>query len=513
MSDVLLDSPTIELDVELEEEISQTSVVPNPEGEPTETLEKIGISGVNYKIKDPGVPDWARAETVPTYTKSDVGLGNVDNTSDLNKPISTATQEALGNKLDKAATAETAYSLLTVSTIDKAPYVYRQAPAPNSFVVNMKKIIGGSVVWNQLVDSNTTSITIPSGNIYFAKINGVKSVETSDGVAISVLGNRLDNVTDLTVMFKSTIADYVLSLETQTVGSGIKWLQSYGFFTADNYPYAPIKLESSCIFEKKIYGANLINANLKGSGTDYNDITLKIGTYTVSCVETLDTTKNWYLRFKKKDGTFISDKNIVGLSNYNYSSSSNWFYGGAISQTVTFSIPFDEVQVLFFRQNEDNTKKLMLNYGEYAKSYVSYQNPTTHSIDPTELRGLFALTEGKLTVSGDIYNADGIIQRNFEQRTYQSGDESLANAITDGTNTIIQLVTPISEQSIPFVEKQTVFDVEELVDYEVAQGNRDVAIPVGTDTDYYQEVVIPPLPTTSGNHTFGFNPSSGFYWS
>ena len=31
-------------------------------------------------------------------TKSDIGLGNVDNTSDLNKPISTATQNALNTK-------------------------------------------------------------------------------------------------------------------------------------------------------------------------------------------------------------------------------------------------------------------------------------------------------------------------------------------------------------------------------------------------------------------------------
>lgn len=35
-----------------------------------------------------------------TLTKSDVGLSNVDNTSDLNKPISTATQTALDDKLD-----------------------------------------------------------------------------------------------------------------------------------------------------------------------------------------------------------------------------------------------------------------------------------------------------------------------------------------------------------------------------------------------------------------------------
>ena len=36
------------------------------------------------------------------YSKGDVGLGNVDNTSDLNKPISTATQTALDGKMKKA---------------------------------------------------------------------------------------------------------------------------------------------------------------------------------------------------------------------------------------------------------------------------------------------------------------------------------------------------------------------------------------------------------------------------
>lgn len=37
---------------------------------------------------------------VVVITKSDVGLGNVDNTSDANKPISTATQTALNGKQD-----------------------------------------------------------------------------------------------------------------------------------------------------------------------------------------------------------------------------------------------------------------------------------------------------------------------------------------------------------------------------------------------------------------------------
>jgi len=42
----------------------------------------------------------AKADTaLQTVTKSDVGLGSVDNTSDLGKPISTATQTALNAKL------------------------------------------------------------------------------------------------------------------------------------------------------------------------------------------------------------------------------------------------------------------------------------------------------------------------------------------------------------------------------------------------------------------------------
>lgn len=38
-----------------------------------------------------------------TLTKADIGLGNVDNTSDTNKPVSTATQNALNSKVDKVS--------------------------------------------------------------------------------------------------------------------------------------------------------------------------------------------------------------------------------------------------------------------------------------------------------------------------------------------------------------------------------------------------------------------------
>jgi len=54
---------------------------------------------------DPTVPTWAKTATKPTYTKSEVGLGNVDNTSDANKPVSTAQQTALDAKYSKITAA------------------------------------------------------------------------------------------------------------------------------------------------------------------------------------------------------------------------------------------------------------------------------------------------------------------------------------------------------------------------------------------------------------------------
>lgn len=58
---------------------------------------KATLSGLNNHIVDYTNPH--------NVTKSQVGLSNVDNTSDLNKPISTATQTALDNKLGVNAKA------------------------------------------------------------------------------------------------------------------------------------------------------------------------------------------------------------------------------------------------------------------------------------------------------------------------------------------------------------------------------------------------------------------------
>lgn len=49
------------------------------------------------------VSAWAKASVKPTYTAAEIGLDQVNNTSDMNKPISTATQTALDGKVDKVS--------------------------------------------------------------------------------------------------------------------------------------------------------------------------------------------------------------------------------------------------------------------------------------------------------------------------------------------------------------------------------------------------------------------------
>ena len=51
-------------------------------------------------LKSADISDWAKQSDKPTYTANEIGLGNVDNTADADKPISTATQTALDGKAD-----------------------------------------------------------------------------------------------------------------------------------------------------------------------------------------------------------------------------------------------------------------------------------------------------------------------------------------------------------------------------------------------------------------------------
>lgn len=74
-------------------------------------------------LKNTDIADWAKAESKPAYTANEIGLGNVDNTADADKPISTATQTALDGKADTGHTH-------TVSDITDMPAYLTQETDP-----------------------------------------------------------------------------------------------------------------------------------------------------------------------------------------------------------------------------------------------------------------------------------------------------------------------------------------------------------------------------------------------
>lgn len=84
-------------------------------------LTKVENSTSNGNIKIDGVE--TTVYTLPTLTKSSVGLENVDNTSDANKPISTATQTALDIKASTTAlTVHTNNNDIHVTAADKTAW-------------------------------------------------------------------------------------------------------------------------------------------------------------------------------------------------------------------------------------------------------------------------------------------------------------------------------------------------------------------------------------------------------
>ena len=115
-------------------------------------------SGSTYVYITSGAVDSVAGKTgVVTLVKADVGLGNVDNTSDINKPISTATQNALDLKANLDSPTLTGTPLApTASTSNNTTQI-----ATTAFVQAQKANIaltGTPTTPTAVVGTNTTQI-------------------------------------------------------------------------------------------------------------------------------------------------------------------------------------------------------------------------------------------------------------------------------------------------------------------------------------------------------------------
>lgn len=214
--------------------------------------------------------------------------------------------EQIAEQAERAAwnIAETYNYMITESGTKRIVEV----PDTALYYGQLAKIGGKTIVWNQLVDSGTTTVPTINGRKYYTLIDGTASIVTSDGSAISVVDDSADMVCDLTLMFgsgnePSTTADFTAifgathysynagtllsagvtsvvskdtnnaTLQTIPIPAEIQSIEGYGWSARSVYNYID--------FERKVFVQNVGSVDL-GTLTWSIDSTTYDYTYFVS---------------------------------------------------------------------------------------------------------------------------------------------------------------------------------------------------------------------------------------
>lgn len=141
-------------------------------------------------------------------TKAQVGLGNVDNTSDLNKPISTATQTALNAKVDdtEKGTANGVATLdatvkVPVAQIPSLPYAPTSHSHVASDVTNFNSQVQavGDTLYSQLGHTHPNATTSVSGFMSATDKSKLDGLTNDVVLRTTVQLNNTSNATFVTV--------------------------------------------------------------------------------------------------------------------------------------------------------------------------------------------------------------------------------------------------------------------------------------------------------------------------
>ncbi|NDD54151.1 hypothetical protein EBZ39_09790 [bacterium] len=142
----------------------------------------------------------AAAKTLLSFTKSDIGLGNVDNTSDAGKPISTATQSALDLKAPLANPTFTgtvggiSKSMVGLGNVDNTSDASKPVSTAVQAALDAKSATthghgnltsGGSIgtTSGQIVVTTTGGVLTTAATISAGSVNGLANIATTGSAA------------------------------------------------------------------------------------------------------------------------------------------------------------------------------------------------------------------------------------------------------------------------------------------------------------------------------------------
>lgn len=205
------------------------------------------------------VSAWAKAATKPSYTKTEVGLGNVDNTSDANKPVSTATQTALNAK---QATLVSGTNIKTINGL--------------SAIGSGNIDVGGAVIG--ILKCN-------GGGTYSAATSGT-DIKTINGASLLGSGN-LEVISALPVVVVSTTTQAMQANKHYVVTTA-------GAAAALTMPASPTVGDRVQISVTNGRTDNSVVVNVSPIQGQANDLFLDAGIPTYE-FKYLDSTRGWYL--------------------------------------------------------------------------------------------------------------------------------------------------------------------------------------------------------------------------
>ena len=245
---------------------------------------------------------------------------------------------------------------------------YRQTPVEFDGVAK-PSIKGNTLVWNQLVDSGTSSVALTSGHIYITKVGTSWSRVSGTGQSISVTGGS-DCVFDLTKMFGS-------GNEPTTVE------EFTSFFPLPYYAYNSGSLLNFNGSGIKTTGKNLLPSQSVGSVTGVS-IVENNGVYTLNgtssgyqqaiSTSTVILPKGTYTLYSNG-----GDNNVVGVQirsvdgTVTYASS----FANASNFTLTEQIEVKFRIVLYASTFVNKQIAPQLEFGSTATSYEPYTSSTT----------------------------------------------------------------------------------------------------------------------------------------
>ena len=244
---------------------------------PVSTAQQEAINNAKTEVGNYTVNE-KKISTNPILNKGDIGLGNVDNTSDLNKPISTATQAALDNKQDTLVSGVNIKTINGASVLGEGNITIETpeggiSDAPSDGNTYARKngtwsqiIIPTDYVTSDEIPDSTSDLTNDSGYITEADIpiTSVNISGTGNAIIDATFNNKLLTLSKGTV---STGISEIPIATTSTIG-GIE----LGYTQiSENYP---VQLEGNKAYVN--VPANLLYEEISGESQQLQVATFKI---------------------------------------------------------------------------------------------------------------------------------------------------------------------------------------------------------------------------------------------